>query len=78
MSDKEKYHLTLIILALIIFSAFGYYIGTRNQAPSATNITNQSSVPDFFNFANSGKGIQSSGGTTKPTNKTNNTKNKTV
>lgn len=51
-------------------------MGSNSQWATAPNITNQSTVPDFINLANSCKGIPSSGGS-KTSNKTNNTKNNT-
>lgn len=77
MSDRDKYHLTLLLLAIIVFSAFGYYLGSRSEAAAPTNITNQIGEPDYINLANSGKGIQSDG-SSKSTNKTNHTKNNTT
>jgi hypothetical protein len=78
MSDNDKYHLTLILLALIVFSAFGYYMGSRNDAATPTNISNQIGEPDYINLANSGKGVPSDGSSTKTSNKTNQTKNNTT
>lgn len=77
MNDNDKYHLTLILLALIVFSAFGYYMGSRNDA-TTPNISNQIGEPDYINLANSGKGVPSDGSSTKKSNKTNHTKNNTT
>jgi hypothetical protein len=77
MSDNDKYHLTLILLAIIVFSALGHYMGSRNDATISTNISNQVGEPDYINLANSGKGIPSEENSTKTSNKTNHTKNNT-
>ncbi len=78
MSDKDKYHLTLIVIVIIAFSAFGYYLGSQNKENESTNISSQIGEPDYINLANSGKGIEPSSSSTKKTNKTNHTTNNTT
>lgn len=78
LSDNGKYHIALILLVIIVFSAAGYYIGSQNKdtALNTTQISSQIGEPDYINLANSGKGISSGGTPVKKntTNKTNGTK----